>query len=212
MGPLGRLHILTDEMLQARLSHEALADSALAGGATVVQLREKRAIETRRLVAAAERIAAACRARGATVIIDDRADVAAAVRAGVHLGQDDLPCAVARSILGRGAPIGATAHSVEEARALDFGVVDYVGAGPVYGTTSKARPAPRLGLDGLAAIVRAVPVPVIAIGGIRPEHVREVLGTGAHGIAVLSGVVLADDPEAATRAYARAIAEVCHEG
>jgi thiamine-phosphate pyrophosphorylase len=207
MGTLGRLHVITDETLQSRLSHEAIAACALAGGADVVQLREKRSIETRRLVAAAERIAAACRARGATLVVDDRADVAAAAGAGVHLGPDDLPRSVARAIVGPHVLIGATANSIDEARALDFAFIDYVGAGPVYGTTSKAKRAPPLGLAALREIVRAVPVPVVAIGGIRPEHVGEILETGAHGVAVLSGVVLAPDPEAAARAYARAIEE-----
>jgi thiamine-phosphate pyrophosphorylase len=203
---LGRLHVITDEVLQTRFSHAEVAELALAGGADAIQYREKRPLLTRELVATADQIAEACRAAGATSIIDDRADVAAAVNAsGIHLGRDDLEVKVARRLLGDAFLIGGTANSIEEARRVFATPVDYVGIGPVFGTASKANPAPVMGLETLAAICAESPVPVIAIGSITVATVEAVLATGAYGIAVLSGITCADNPTTAARAYAERI-------
>ncbi len=132
--------------------------------------------------------------------------MAAAVGApGVHLGRHDLPVEVARRFLGPGAVIGATANSLDEARLAWQQDIDYLGAGPVFGTASKANPAPVLGLDGLAAIAAECPVPVIAIGNITPDRVGEVIAAGAYGVAVLSGITCAADPTTAARNYAAQI-------
>lgn len=204
---LGRLHVITDTVLQTRWIHAEIARLALEGGADTVQYREKRPLLTRELVADAAAVVDACRAARALAIIDDRADVAVAVDAGgIHLGRHDLPVDVARRILGDGVIIGGTANSLEEARAAWRKPIDYLGVGPVFGTSSKANPAPVLGLLTLAAIVAECPVPVIAIGNITPDRVTEVLGTGAHGIAILSGVTCAADPAAAAADYANRIA------
>ncbi len=203
---LGRLHVITDEVLQSRLSHAEVATLALAGGADAVQYREKRQLVTRELVATARGVVAACRAAGGTSIIDDRADVAAAVGAtGIHLGRDDLEVKVARQLLGDGFLIGGTANSLEEARRVFATPVDYVGIGPVFGTASKANPAPVMGLEVLASICSESPVPVIAIGNITADRVESVLDTGAYGVAVLSGITCAPDPTAAAREYAARI-------
>jgi thiamine-phosphate diphosphorylase len=108
-------------------------------------------------------------------------------------------------MLGPSIRIGATANSLEEARRRFEEPIDYIGVGPVFGTTSKADPAPRMGLDVLARIVAESPVPVIAIGGIEPRDVEAVLQSGAHGIAVLGGVVCQPDPRAAVRRYRHAL-------
>ena len=202
-GPaLGRLHVITDEVLQTRFSHAEVAKLALAGGADAIQYREKRPLLTRELVVVAGAIADACRAAGATSIVDDRADVAAAVQAsGIHLGRDDLEVAVARCLLGDGFLIGGTANSLEEARRVFATPVDYVGIGPVFGTASKANPAPVMGLGVLRSICAESPVPVIAIGNITVDCVEDVLDTGAYGIAVLSAITCADDPTAAARGF-----------
>ncbi len=198
-------HVITDATLQSRFSHAELAAAAAIGGATAVQFREKRDWARAALV---DVVAAVAHNAGdtATVIVNDRVDVAAAagIRA-VHLGPDDLDPETARRVLGPGALIGGTANDLEAARRVEARGVDYLGVGPVFGTRSKANPAPTLGLDGLAAIVRAVSVPVIAIGSIDEGRVGDVLATGAHGIAVLSAVVCADDPAAATAAIRTAI-------
>lgn len=204
---LGRLHVITDEVLQTRYSHAEIAAMVTRGGADTVQYREKRPRLTRELVADAAAVVEACAANGAQCIVDDRADVAAAVGAqGLHLGKDDLAPAVARRLLGPDVLIGGTANSLAEAREVWQRPIDYLGVGPVYGTQSKANPAPVLGLEQLAAIVRECPVPVIAIGSITAPRVAEVLATGAHGVAVISAITCAPDPEAAAREFADAIA------
>ena len=204
---LGRLHVITDEVLQTRRSHGELAALAIAGGADAVQYREKRPLVTRELIATAYEVASACAAGGALCIVDDRIDVAAAVGAdAVHLGRNDLPVDVARRLLGASALIGGTANSFAEAESVWATSIDYLGVGPVFGTASKANPAPVLGLDELRAITAACPVPVIAIGNISAETVAAVMDAGAHGVAVLSRVTCADSPAAAAREFAGAIA------
>jgi thiamine-phosphate pyrophosphorylase len=152
----------------------------------------------------------ACREHDTTMLIDDRVDVAAAVGAtAVHLGRDDLPPYVARQILGADAVIGGTANSVEEAVKVASQPVDYLGVGPVFGTTSKGnRAAPMLGLDGFAEICAAVDKPVIGIGSITVDRVADVLEAGAYGVAVLSAVVCQEDPQASCREFAVEIERV----
>ena len=199
-----RLHVITDESVQTRFSSVELAKLAVRGGAGAVQFREKAPISTRQRSDRARAIVEACEAHQVLVVVNDRLDVALAVGAGaVHLGRDDLPLAAARRI----APelcVGATAHTIEEARAAEP-YADYLGVGPVYGTRSKANAKPTLGLEAFEAIVRATSLPVIAIGGVRAEHVPELLASGAHGVAVLSYVVSAAHPDEATAACAEAI-------
>ena len=207
MTQLGRLHVITDETLQDRFSHVELAAAAAAGGADVVQYREKRPITTRAMIDVARAMIEQAVSRETIVLIDDRVDVATAVGAtAVHLGRDDLPPDVARRILGPDAIIGGTANSVEEAVKVARQPVDYLGVGPVFGTTSKGdRAAPMLGLDTFSEICRAVDKPVIGIGNITVGRVSDVLSAGAHGVAVLSAVVCQDDPETACRAFATEI-------
>lgn len=202
-------------VLQTRYSHAEIANLAVRGGADTVQFREKRPRLTRELIENARAVVDACVHHGAVCIVDDRADVTAGVGApGLHLGRDDLPVAVARDLLGPDVLIGGTANSLEEARRVWQQPINYLGVGPVYGTTSKANPAPVLGLEQLHAIVTESPVPVIAIGSITAERVGEVLDTGAYGVAVLSAITCATDPEAAAREFANAIAAwlAAHEG
>jgi hydroxymethylpyrimidine kinase/phosphomethylpyrimidine kinase/thiamine-phosphate diphosphorylase len=205
-GRVGRLHVLTDETIQDRHGHAELARLAAEGGADTVQLREKRFVATDALVRSARAAAQATGALGATVLVNDRADVAAASGAGgVHLGGDDLSPAWARRLLGETAWIGGTANSLEEALRVAAEPVDYLGVGPVFGTGSKRDPAPVLGLELLRRIVEAVDKPVIAIGGLTPDRVAPVLDAGAHGLAVLSAVVADRDPRAAARAFREAV-------
>ena len=195
-----RLHVVTDETVQSRHDHVALAKLALAGGADCVQFREKRRRTTAELVRLAERAVAACRTADAVAVINDRVDVAAAAGASaVHLGRDDLPARVARRILGSAALIGGTANSFAEAAKVWETEVDYLGVGPVFGTTSKANPAPTMGLALFARIAAACPKPLIAIGGVDAANIGAAMAAGAHGVAVLSSVATAEDPAAATR-------------
>lgn len=195
-----RLQVITDEVLQTRYSHLELTRLAVQGGADAVQYREKRLVTTRELMTIAADILGVCAVGGVLLVVDDRADVACAVGApAVHLGRDDLHVATARAMLGDGVVIGGTANSYEEAARVWESGVDYLGVGPIYGTRSKANPAPDMGLDTLRRICADCPVPVVAIGSITAERIPEVIANGAHGVAVLSAVLQADDPVAATR-------------
>ncbi len=208
--PIGRLHVITDETLQSRFTHAELAAAAAVGGANTIQYREKRPLSTREMIRVAASMNLACREFNAAMLIDDRVDIAAAVGASaVHLGREDLPPDVARQILGPDALIGGTANSVEEAVEVAKQPVDYLGAGPVFGTRSKGdRAAPMLGIDRFAEICAAVDVPVIGIGGISVDRVADVLAVGAFGVAVLSAVVCQEDPRAACRTFADEIKRV----
>ena len=210
MTDVGRLHVITDEVLQTRFSLVELAAAAAAGGADIVQYREKRQVATREMIRAARLISLTLQHTDTTLLVDDRVDVARAVGASaVHLGRDDLPPEAARRILGPDALIGGTANSVEEAVEVARQPVDYLGVGPVYGTTSKGdRAAPMLGLERFAEICAAVDKPVIGIGSITVDRVADVLAAGAYGVAVLSAIVCQDDPQAACRAFADEIARV----
>ncbi len=202
---IGRLHILTDTRLQQRFDHAELARLACAGGADVIQFRQKEGSVRERL-GALKGVADVCSDANVSLIVNDQLDLALAVEAdGIHLGQEDLPIEAVRQILdlqdGPTLIIGATCTTLEQAdRAVREGA-DYIGFGPVYETKSKANPALVKGLDGLAEVCRAIPIPVIAIGGITVERVQSVLDTGAHGIAVLSAVTMAPDPQQAATQF-----------
>jgi thiamine-phosphate pyrophosphorylase len=197
MKRIGKLHVLTDTFLQTRFSHVELTELAIAGGADTVQFREKRG-STREMIAVAGQMREKCRRAGIAFIVNDRIDVAIACDAdGVHLGQSDFPIPLARRLLGEQAIIGGSASTMAEALACLEQGADYVGFGPVYPTTSKEDAGPVYGLGLLEEVVRAIALPVIAIGGITAENVLPVLEAGAHGIAVISAVCCRDDPASA---------------
>jgi thiamine-phosphate pyrophosphorylase len=203
---LGRLHVITDATLQDRFSHVELARLVAGGGADTVQFREKRPWPTRTLVETAVAMRRALEGVGVKLVVDDRVDVALAAGVpAVHLGRDDLDVATARRVLGPDALIGGTANSLAEALGVAATDVDYLGVGPIFGTRSKASPAPPLGLDTLRAIVQAVSKPVIAIGRVTADRVGDVLEAGAYGVAVISAIVCQPDPAAAARAFREAI-------
>ncbi len=205
MRRVGRLHVLTDTTLQTRFSHEELARLAIEGGADTIQFREKRAT-TRELIRDARALADLCRRRGVALIVNDRVDVAlAADAAGVHLGQDDFPIALARRLLGPDRVIGGSATTIEQAREVMRAGADYVGFGAVFATGSKQDASAPRGLDTLREICGELEIPVIAIGGIGLDRIAAVMGSGAHGVAVISAVVLAADPREAASAARRAI-------
>lgn len=203
--PIGRLHVLTDFLFQQRLGHAELAEAAIRGGADTIQFREKRGTVRDRLHEA-RAVAAVCRAASVPLVVDDDLALAQAVgAAGVHLGQTDLPIADARRILGAQALVGATATTALQAQEAEREGASYIGFGPVYPTRSKASPASVKGLRGLEAACRAVSIPVVAIAGMTPERVPEVLASGAHGVAVMTAVSCAADPAAAARRFRDAL-------
>jgi len=166
-------------------------------------LREKVG-ETREMIRIAEQIQALCKRAGVTFIVNDRVDVAIASHAdGVHLGQSDFPIPLARSLLGKEAIVGGSAGDMEEARKCLLEGADYIGFGPVYFTTSKEDAGPAGGLDLLKQVVKEIPLPIVAIGGITRENTPRVMQTGVHGIAVISAVCCQKDPAEATQCLRR---------
>ena len=205
MKPIGRLHVLTDTVMQTRFSHSDLARLALRGGADTIQFRQKTG-STREMIRIAAQMKQLCSDYDVPLIVNDRVDVAIAAEAdGVHLGQDDFPIPLARELLGQEKIIGASASDINEGRKCLEEGADYIGFGPVYPTTSKDDAGAVKGVDTLTQIAQAVSAPIIAIGGISSNHVSEILQAGAHGIAVISSVCCQEDPEQATRALYQVI-------
>jgi thiamine-phosphate pyrophosphorylase len=178
----------------------ALGEALLTGGARFLQLRLKDATD-RALLAVARALVPLARRAGARLVVNDRPDVARAAGAdGVHLGQDDLPIAAARAVLGPGALVGVSTHDPEQARAAAVAGADYLGVGPVYATTSKVNALAPRGLDLVAAVRAVVPDrPLVAIGGITPETAAAVRAGGADAVAMIGALVRAPDPAAAVR-------------
>ena len=198
MHGLPALYAIVDP-LEGERTPAALAALLLAGGARLLQLRLK-AAHSRNLLAAAERIRPLAHAAGALFLVNDRPDVARAVEAdGVHLGQDDLPVAAARRVLGPGSMVGVSTHDVEQARAAVADGADYVAVGPIYATSTKATGLAPRGLELVRAVRAAVPCPVVAIGGITPETAAAVRAAGADAVAMIGALVGAPDPAAAVR-------------
>jgi thiamine-phosphate pyrophosphorylase len=193
-----RLCFIADSDAAAGRDLLRLISGAVAGGATIVQLRGK-AWTDREFLGAARRVQKLLRARRVPLIINDRADIArAAGAAGVHLGPSDLPAAAAREIVGAAAVIGVSVRSVREARAAERAGADYLGAGPVFATRSKDDAGAPLGLEGLRRLRRAVRLPILAIGGLDAANAPAVIGAGADGLAVISAITAAADPERET--------------
>ncbi|UCF83851.1 MAG: thiamine phosphate synthase [Desulfobacteraceae bacterium] len=205
MKQIGKLHVLTDTVLQSRLSHTELTQLAIAGGADTIQYRQKSG-PTREMIEIAQNMKQLCKEAGVTFIVNDRLDVAIAVEAdGVHLGQEDFPIPLARELLGEGRIIGGSAATIAEARNCLSEGADYVGFGPVYTTTSKDDAGPVSGIGILKQVVETIPLPIIAIGGVDAQNTPEVIRAGAHGIAVISAVCCQDDPEQATNSLFQAL-------
>jgi thiamine-phosphate pyrophosphorylase len=201
------LYLVLDQELCGDRSVLATVQAGVRGGVSVVQVREPRA-STRQLCRIAEVVLGGLAGTGVPLVINDRVDVALAVGAqGVHLGQDDLPAAAARRIAGPDLVIGVsvgTRAQVDEVLALDAGTVDYLGISPVFGTPTKPEAGPGVGLDGARALIAAAGgIPCVGIGGIGVANAGTVWDTGVHGLAVVSAICAAADPEAAAAALLR---------
>lgn len=200
------IYLVTDDgCLQGRALIDCVRE-ALKGGVTLVQYRAK-AASSAEMYTEALQLKALCDSFKVPLIINDRLDIAMAVgAAGVHLGQDDLPCSAARKLLGEDYIIGVSAHNPAEAKAALQSGADYLGCGAVFGTATKAD-VKKLGTDGLAAICKAKGLPVVGIGGVTADNYREVRAAGADGAAIVSGILAQPD----IRATVRAIAKVSKE-
>ena len=184
----------------------SLAETLLDAGARIMQLRLKDA-PGRDFLAAARTIAEMCRKRGATLIVNDRVDIAILANAhGVHLGQTDLPLEVARRVAGPDKMIGISTHNVKQARAAEDGGADYIGFGPMYPGGLRNNAA-GVGLDNLRTIRDAVKIPIVAIGGITEARIAETLAAGADAVAIITDLVNAPD----LAAKVRAILAIAHQ-
>lgn len=200
-----RLYVIVTESV-CRLPWQQAAQAAIDGGADCIQLREKN-LEGAEFLSRARELAALCRSRGVLSIINDRPDIALLAGAdGVHLGQEDLPAAAARKIVGTAALIGVSTHKIDQARQALVDGADYIGVGPFFPSRTKPRdflPGPAYARE-IAAWNR---LPAVAIAGITAANVDEVLTTGLRAVAVSSAVIAADDPAAAAAALKRRLTQ-----
>jgi thiamine-phosphate diphosphorylase len=189
--------ILDPEQTQGRAAEDTLRQ-LLAGGAAIVQLRVK-TMAPRNFLELARFARAETRAYGCKLIINDRVDVALACDAdGVHLGQDDLPLAAGRKLVGQKI-VGVSTHDIEQARDAERKGADYIGFGPMFGTTTKNTGYAARGVEMLGKIRAAVKLPIVAIGGINEQNVTQVWQAGADSAAIISDLLGAADVVAKTQ-------------
>jgi thiamine-phosphate pyrophosphorylase len=199
--------ILDTEALARRgCALETTAEAILESGARILQLRHK-GHYSRAVFEQAERVAALARRAGALFIIDDRADIALLLDAGLHVGQDDLPPCDARRLIGPGRTLGFSTHNPAQFAAAASEPVDYVAFGPVFSTRTKQNPDPVVGLAGLAEAKRQARFPLVAIGGITRANALDVLAAGADSLAVIQDIL----PESCTFQNLRARMEEWHQ-
>jgi thiamine-phosphate pyrophosphorylase len=201
------LYFVIDPLLLGERELEDTLRAALAGGVTLVQLRDKQA-GSAGFVEQARRIQAVLRGSGVPLIINDRVDVAAELRAeGVHVGQSDMSVAEVRQRLGAEAIVGLSISHSADLASVAPAHVDYVGLGPIFSTRTKPDAAPVVGLQGLRDIRARLSIPLVGIGGIDASNAADVIAAGADGVAVVSAICAAVDPSAAARRLQRAVAE-----
>jgi thiamine-phosphate pyrophosphorylase len=204
-----RRQLGTDAALCGTRGVAAVVEAAVRGGVTLVQLREK-ALATRDFVQRARALKALLGPLGIPLVINDRVDIALAVGAdGVHVGQSDMPPADVRRLLPH-ALIGLSIESLDQLPAAERAPIDYFGVSPVFATPTKLDTMPPIGLEGLRAIRAATRRPLVAIGGIEAGNVAAVIAAGADGVAVVSALCTAADPQAAARALRDAMREPAH--
>lgn len=200
------LYLVTDRRFLRHLSLAELVARAVAAGVTMVQLREKEcpAREFYELALLLKQILPA----GIALMINDRLDIALAAKAdGVHLGQEDLPVEKARALIGPEAIIGLTINNLEQLKEAEKLPVDYLAISPIFPTPTKTDTGPPWGPQGLARARKLAEKPLVAIGGLNEANVSQVIKAGADGIAVVSAICGAEDPEKASRTLRRLIEE-----
>lgn len=203
--PISRFYAIIDAAQAGERPVVEVAATLLDVGVRLIQFRDKRG-STRQLFEASRRLAELVRPAGAILVVNDRADVALAAGAeGVHLGQTDLPVELARQVLGAGKWVGLSTHSLEEVREADRSPADYVAFGPIFATASKDNPDPVVGLETLRAARQATGKPLVAIGGITLDRARSVIEAGADSVAVIGGLLGAEDLAERARDFLRVL-------
>jgi thiamine-phosphate pyrophosphorylase len=194
-----RLCLVADAEAAGPRDLVSIVREAAEAGATLIQLRGKK-LEIRQFLDVAVRVSHVLNRMEIPLIVNDRIDIALACGAdGVHLGQDDLPLAYARKIMGKEKIIGISVNTLEQAEEAESGGADYIGAGPLFYTASKEELGTILGPDGLLSIRQRVRIPILAIGGITADRVKEAFAAGADGIAVISAIIGAENVHDATK-------------
>lgn len=194
-----RLYLVTDEHLSRGRSTVEIVRAAIRGGVDVVQLRGKD-LPIREQMAIGRALRAITREAGVLFIVNDRADLALALDAdGIHVGQDDLPAELVRQIVGPDRIVGVSAATIAEAQAARAAGADYLGVGPIWGTATKRDAGEAVGPELITTLKRAVTLPMVGIGGIAAKNAAAVIAAGGDGVAVVSAIVAARDPEAAAR-------------
>ncbi|MCZ3379875.1 MULTISPECIES: thiamine phosphate synthase [unclassified Rhizobium] len=201
------LYLVLDPVLCANLGMIETTRAAIAGGATIVQLRDKHA-PTATMIETGRALKQILQGTNVRLIVNDNVEAAIAIGAdGLHIGQEDMNAAEARRLIGPDMILGLSVETEALASSIDPGIVDYAGIGPVFATPTKPDHKQPIGFDGLARIVRLCPVPSVAIGGLKAEHAASVYSAGADGLAVVSAICDQPDPQAATTVIANAIKE-----
>lgn len=189
------LYLVTDQSLSLGRRLEYVVDEAAKGGITMVQLREKDC-STLEFYQQAILLKECLRPYNIPLIINDRLDIALACDAeGLHIGQSDMPYAIARKLLGKDKIIGLSVECLQDAIDANELDVDYIGISPVFGTPTKTDTAPALGLDGIREIVKNSKHPAVGIGGINQTNAADIISAGADGISVVSAIMSATDPK-----------------
>lgn len=191
-----RLYLVTDDQQDLATLTEVVS-KAVAGGVTMVQIREKHG-DVRAFIERALAVKKVLQGTGVPLIINDRVDVALAVDAdGVHLGQSDMPAKIARQLIGSDKILGLSIETQEQLAEADSLPIDYIGLSAIFATPTKTNTKNHWGIDGLKAALKATSLPVVAIGGIHEGNIPELCSTGVHGLALVSAICSADDPKAA---------------
>lgn len=194
------LYLVTDRALSLGRSNLEVVQSAVEGGVTLVQLREKEAT-TREFYEEGLRVGAYLKARDIPLIINDRIDLTLALdAAGVHLGQDDMPIDVARKLLGPRKIIGASVFTLEEAKIAESLGADYLGLSPIFVTETKPELVRQIGVEGIPLLKAAVQIPVVGIGSMSESNAYDAVKAGLDGVAVVSAICSREDPRAAAAA------------
>ncbi|HDZ05973.1 hypothetical protein LCGC14_0121820 [marine sediment metagenome] len=194
------LMYVTDDSIKDDNSFFSILEASLKGGATIIQLREK-TCDTQTFYQRAVRCKEICEKYNVPLLINDRLDIALAIDAdGVHIGQTDMPYAIARTLLGDDKIIGLSVSTTEQAVANDAQQADYIGISPIFSTNTKTTDlAKPIGISGLKKIRELYAKPIVCIGGIDKNNTRDLMDNGADGIAIVSAISKTDNPEEATR-------------
>lgn len=193
-----KLYLVTDDQ-QDLATLEHVVEQAVAGGVTMVQVREKHG-DVRAFIERAQRVKAILKGTGVPLIINDRVDVALAVDAdGLHLGQSDMPATIARQLIGGNKILGLSIENEQQLEESNHLPIDYIGLSAIFATPTKTNTKKHWGVEGLKKALETTRLPIVGIGGINENNIPELMATGVHGLALVSAICHADDPKASSQ-------------